>query len=731
MRRTDRFFGICVVTLLIFASALAQQTNTRTTGRDLTADRVITFNGTLKDSNGLPRLGNFGITLSLYASQEGGIPLWQESQSVQTDEEGRYTVLLGATVKEGLPLDVFGNGKAQWLGVQVQGEEEQSRVLLVAVPYALKAADADTVGGKSLSSFVLYEDLAKVQEKVGSSAVITVPGAYADSSGGTKSGLPDGATGTTGKAGVVAQASSGGPVPVFGNEVGNNTYYGQYAGASLSLGSTSNSFFGYNSGTATTSADFNSFFGGYSGYLNTTGNENTMVGLSAGYGLTTGSLNTAVGEQAGRMLGGGSSNSLFGQGAGYNNTASENSFFGTQSGNSNTSGTTNSFFGFQSGYSNTTGYQNDFFGYKAGRANTTAIYNSFYGALSGLATTTGPGNAFFGTLSGTANTTGGWNTFVGAGAGDSNTTANYNSFYGNSAGGSNTSGTRNAFIGMLAGYDNTIGNDNSFLGYYAGYTNTSGSQNTFAGAYSDGQTGISNATALGYRAKVTQSNSLVLGSISGVNGASTSTNVGIGTTAPKARLDVIGPIYSSAWGPLTGSGLALLYDQAGAGTGLLLSYDSVADHALDFAFRASTIDLRSGYYGNTSALYVDPAGRVGLGTKTPTERLQIVGNLKVSGNIIYGAPEEPVPDYVFDSDYKLMPIEELQKYVQEQRHLPNVPNAGEIRENGINLGDFQLKLLQKIEELTLYTVQQATTIREQDNSIRELKARLAALEKNR
>jgi hypothetical protein len=121
-------------------------------------------------------------------------------------------------------------------------------------------------------------------------------------------------------------------------------------------------------------------------------------------------------------------------------------------------------------------------------------------------------------------------------------------------------------------------------------------------------------------------------------------------------------------------------------------------------------------------------GNVGIGTTNPTERLQVVGNLKISGNILYGAPEEPVPDYVFEPDYKLMPIEELQRYMEKEKHLPNVPNAGEIKEKGLNLGEFQMKLLEKIEELALYSVQQAKAIDRKDAEIATLSARLAALE---
>ncbi|MGO9268893.1 MAG: hypothetical protein ACLQOO_01295, partial [Terriglobia bacterium] len=97
-----------------------------------------------------------GLSFSLYELQEGGSPLWSETQKVQLDGQGRYTVLLGTTEAEGLPLDLFTSGKALWLGVQPQlpGAVEQPRVLLVAVPYALKASDADTLGGLPASAFL-------------------------------------------------------------------------------------------------------------------------------------------------------------------------------------------------------------------------------------------------------------------------------------------------------------------------------------------------------------------------------------------------------------------------------------------------------------------------------------------------------------------------------------------------------------------------------------------------
>jgi hypothetical protein len=117
----------------------------------------VKFAGGLKDEQGKARTGVVGVTFAVYKDQEGGAALWLETQNVELDEQGHYTVLLGATRNEGLPLELFSAGEPRWLGMQVNlsREVEQPRVLLVSVPYALKAADADTLGGKPLSSFVM------------------------------------------------------------------------------------------------------------------------------------------------------------------------------------------------------------------------------------------------------------------------------------------------------------------------------------------------------------------------------------------------------------------------------------------------------------------------------------------------------------------------------------------------------------------------------------------------
>lgn len=169
----------------------------------------------------------------------------------------------------------------------------------------------------------------------------------------------------------------------------------------------------------------------------------------------------------------------------------------------------------------------------------------------GFKNTTGSQNGFFGNFAGFNNTTGGNNAFFGSGVGSQNTTAVDNAFFGGGAGASNTTGDENTFVGGASGSGNTTGSRNTFIGKFAGFNsiNPTGDGNTLLGAYARANSGVSNATAIGSRALVMQSNSLVLGSINGMNGAPADTNVGIGTNAAKTKLHVTnGKIYVEANG---------------------------------------------------------------------------------------------------------------------------------------------------------------------------------------
>src|SRR5215472_12128017 len=117
--------------------------------------RLVRFSGTLFDDQGQAMKGPVGVTFALYTQQSGGAALWMETQNVEPDANGNYSVLLGAASANGVPMELFSSGEARWLGVQAERQREQPRVLLVSVPYALKAGDAQTLAGLPASAFAL------------------------------------------------------------------------------------------------------------------------------------------------------------------------------------------------------------------------------------------------------------------------------------------------------------------------------------------------------------------------------------------------------------------------------------------------------------------------------------------------------------------------------------------------------------------------------------------------
>lgn len=113
-------------------------------------------------------------------------------------------------------------------------------------------------------------------------------------------------------------------------------------------------------------------------------------------------------------------------------------------------------------------------------------------------------------------------------------------------------------------------------------------------------------------------------------------------------------------------------------------------------------------------IYITELGRVGIGTSNPgTFRLAVEG--KIGAREIRVTLDNPWPDYVFTPQHQLRSLPSVEEFIKKHGHLPNMPSAKEVKENGIELGDMSSKLLEKIEELTLYIIE----LKKDNDKIRE------------
>lgn len=206
----------------------------------------------------------------------------------------------------------------------------------------------------------------------------------------------------------------------------------------------------------------------------------------------------------------------------------------------------------------------------------------------------------------------------------------------------------------------------------------------------------------------------------------TSGNVGIGTTAPAANLNVVSAPNSTISAIKIGKAndpgkIEVPYGEAAGGYNIdFAAWRDVIPDYIGARIRGERMNT----WGNNSALVQSmdlvfstggPAedfplseklrikynGNIGIGTKSPEHRLDIVGTARAHSILVN---TQKTADFVFEPDYELPTLDSIKAFVQQNKHLPGIPSAKQMEKDGINVGDLQIDLLQKIEELTLHVI---------------------------
>jgi trimeric autotransporter adhesin len=508
----------------------------------------------------------------------------------------------------------------------------------------------------------------------------------------------------------------------------NNFVAGQIGvNNNTSLGGSSHILFGGSENTG---------IGGFALAL-TTGNGNVGVGFSSLYSNVTGANNTAVGSNALSDNVSGYSNVAVGVSALKGNTAINNLVaIGDSALRSNGIGA-----------NLLEGIQNTATGSKALMNNTKGSFNTSTGYNALMKNTIGYGNTAVGSQSMNENITGVNNTASGAVALALNTTGSNNTANGALALYENNIGVNNTAIGTNALKNNAQGNSNTAIGVNALLNNTLGEFNLGLGINANvGQNNLTNATAIGAKSFVNCSNCLVLGSVNGVNTATSDTKVGIGTSSPTSPLSFASTsgkkisLYQSSTGDI-GMGIGpfeyrMFTDNASAN--IVFGHDNFINgfnenvkffgngniHVGNYTAWSNTNDNRRINFGDGDYVYLGEVGaddrlelratsfnfkdgNVFIGTNNFTSgagyKLRVGG--KIFSEEVRVQLQSAWPDYVFEKNYSRMTLSELEDYINENKHLPNIPSATEVEKNGQHLGEIQRKMLEKIEELSLYIIE--------------------------
>jgi hypothetical protein len=498
----------------------------------VTVPRLIRYAGTYhSDSQKL--VGALGVRFSIYREQEGGTPLWTEIQNVQPDKDGSYAVLLGSTQREGVPVELFIIAEPRWLEVEID-QFKQPRILLGSVPYAFKAADADTLGGLPASAYLRSAAPAAVangSQPATASSTALMPqisngtpnyvGMFSNSTDLVNSVIYQGSPSTV----SVGGTASLGALTLIGNVPGSDApgmalyNQGGGGGASVSLDMYNTPF---NSGipqAKVKAVDDGAYSDHLTFWTKTPGGAGNPVAErlritssgNVGIGTTTpvaklevngnmmvdGNINVTGSIQAGssgpvfQVPNNGTSNLGIGLGAmQLNPTGSGNTGVGDNSLSANSTGGQNTALGTNALKANSSASGNTAIGWNALASNTLAAGNTAVGYNALSSNTVGTSNTAFGFNAMPSNISGSNNLAIGSAAMDASQSGSDNTAVGNGALNASVSGAGNTAIGINA-LVQSLNSNNIAIGLSAGNQLVNGSNNIYiANAGANTESGV-------------------------------------------------------------------------------------------------------------------------------------------------------------------------------------------------------------------------------------------------
>jgi len=205
--------------------------------------------------------------------------------------------------------------------------------------------------------------------------------------------------------------------------------------------------------------------------------------------------------------------------------------------------------------------------------------------------------------------------------------------------------------------------------------------------------------------------------------------VGIGTTTINQALTLKGNMSASPSGTTpveTYNGSLMITKPAASGQYINLARSGNSTWSIGTVYNSNTFAI--GQANTADASFTAPVfnitttGNVGIGAIAPQCKLDVAGTIRAAEVKIVSINQ--FADFVFDKSYELPALKDVHSFIQKNGHLPNIPSAKEAKENGIDLAEMQVKLLQKVEELTLYALDQQKHIEEQQKRIEELEKSL-------